>query len=70
MKFLIKCDNIKVIKTNRNENKLDVYVDNNPGWFLFIISIPIFGFLCFIIYLIFRYNRRKGECLLDTTNQK
>ena len=64
--FLIKCDNIKVVKVNRKEHQLDVYIDNNPGIFMFMMAIPGLGLILFLMWLLGQGNRKKGTVLINT----
>lgn len=67
-RFLIKCDNIKVIKTNRKKHPLDVYIDNNPLIFMLMMATPGLGLIIFLLWVFTaQRNRRKGKILINTT---
>ena len=70
MQFIMKCEHIKVVQTERKKNSLDVYMDNNPLLFIWAIAIPFFGILVAIIHTLSQRNRLRGKILIDTTKCK
>lgn len=66
MRFLLKTDSVRVVKTNRKTIPYDIYIDN-PILFYSLLAVPFASlFISLLWFYISSKKRRRGKVVLDT----